>query len=211
MISCYDPPYKKSLRDLRILPRIALVDPELTVSAPQAVAVAAGLDAITQLIESYISRKARPIPRALAVSGLQLAIPAIEAVAKNGASRPAKEAMVHAALLSGMALANSGLGMAHGVAAALGIHCRVPHGLACATMLPVALRVNRELCLPQLAELARLVLGVAAETPADEAADRWIAQIVSLCRRLVRPSGFQPWTCGLSRFPPSSTVCAARA
>ena len=120
------------------MPRIALVDPELTVSVPPEVTAASGMDAITQLIESYISRKAQPIPQALAVQGLRLAVPAIVEAVENAGSRPAREAMSHAALLSGMALANSGLGMAHGVAAALGVHCRVPHGVACALMLPVA-------------------------------------------------------------------------
>ncbi len=140
VISSYDPPFKKSLRDDRLMPRIALVDPELTVSVPANVTAASGMDAITQLFESYISRKARPIPQALAVQGLKIAIPAIVEAVEKPDSRTAREAMAHAALLSGMALANSGLGMAHGVAPALGIHCRVPHGVACALMLPVALR-----------------------------------------------------------------------
>ena len=139
VISSYDPPFKKSLRDDRILPRIALVDPELTVRVPPEVTAASGMDAITQLIESYISRKAQPIPQALAVQGLLLAVPAIAEAVENGRSRTARERMSHAALLSGMALANSGLGLAHGVAPALGIHCRVPHGMACAVMLPVRL------------------------------------------------------------------------
>ncbi len=70
VISSYEPPFKKSLRSEKILPRIALVDPELTVSVPRAVTAASGMDAITQLLESFISRKAQPVPRALAVEGL---------------------------------------------------------------------------------------------------------------------------------------------
>jgi alcohol dehydrogenase class IV len=96
--------------------------------------------------------------------------------------------MAHAALLSGMALANSGLGMAHGVAAALGIHCRVPHGLACAVMLPVALRINRPLRQFELAELARSLFGLDAKMPAAEAAETFCAQIDALCRRVGVPS-----------------------
>ena len=144
VISSYDPPFKKSIRDDRILPRVVLVDPELTATAPPEVTAASGMDAITQLIESYISRKAQPIPQALCLQGLQLAVPSLAEAVENGQSRTARERMSHAALLSGMALANSGLGMAHGVAAALGIHGRVPHGMACAVMLPSALRINRE-------------------------------------------------------------------
>ena len=77
---------------------------------------------------------------------------------RDGSSQAGAEAMAHAALLSGMALANSGLGFAHGVAAALGVYARVPHGLACAMMLPVALRVNRVIAEKPLADLARAVL-----------------------------------------------------
>ena len=95
----------------------------------------------------------------LALVGLLCcALPALAVAVKDGATRPARESMAHAALLSGISLANSGLGLAHGVAAALGVTARVPHGLACAAMLPVALRVNREVCESRLAELARATL-----------------------------------------------------
>jgi alcohol dehydrogenase class IV len=187
VISSYDPPFKKSLRDERILPRIALVDPELTVTVPPHVTAASGMDAITQLIESYISRKAQPIPQALAVQGLKLAVPAIAEAVQNGTSRPARERMSYAALLSGMALANSGLGFAHGVAPALGTHCRVAHGLACAVMLPVALRVNREAREAELAELSRQVFNLVPRAPATEAVDVFIREIEMLCRRVGVP------------------------
>ena len=187
VISCYDPPFKKSLRDDRILPRIALVDPELTVSVPPEVTAASGMDAITQLIESYISRKAEPIPQALALQGPSLAVPAIAEAVENGRSRTARERMSHAALLSGMALANSGLGLAHGVAPALGIHCRVPHGMAFAVMLPAALRVNREARQAELATLARHLFNVLPAAPDGEAVDLLIDTIEALCRRIGVP------------------------
>ena len=187
VISSYDPPFKKSLRDDRILPRIALVDPELTVRLPPEVTAASGMDAITQLIESYISRKAQPIPQALAVQGLRLAVPAIAEAVENGRSRTARERMSHAALLSGMALANSGLGLAHGIAPALGIHCRVPHGMACAVMLPSALRINREVRQAELATLARLLYDVPPEVLDGKAVAVMIERIEALCRRIGVP------------------------
>ncbi len=187
VISSYDPPWKKSLRDPRLMPRIALVDPELCVSVPPAVTAASGMDAITQLIESYISRKAQPIPQALCLQGLRLAVPAIVEAVENGASRPAREQMSHAALLSGMALANSGLGLAHGVAPALGTHCRVPHGAACALMLPVALRINREARRDELARLAHVLFGVRFQQSPEEAVDRLIEEIERLCGRVGVP------------------------
>jgi len=187
VISSYDPPFKKSLRSEKIMPRIVLLDPELTVTVPPAVTAASGMDAITQLIESFISRKAQPIPRALCREGLRQAVPAIVEAVENPTSRPAREKMAHAALLSGMALANSGLGMAHGVAAALGVHCRVAHGLACAVMLPVALRVNRPACEADLARIAHLVLGKKASAAPGGPVDALIEAIETICKRIGIP------------------------
>ena len=138
VISVADPPVKKSIRSSLMVPRIVLIDPELAVGVSPETTAWTGMDAITQCIESYICRFARPIPQALAAEGLRQALPRIREAVRDGASRPAREALAHAALLSGMALANSGLGFAHGVAAALGVFAQVPHGLACAMMLPVA-------------------------------------------------------------------------
>ncbi len=187
VISSYDPPFKKSLRSTSMLPRIVLIDPELSISAPPDITAHTGMDAITQLIESYISRKGRPIPSALCIQGLQLAIHALPAAVKNGANRSAREAMSHAALLSGIALANSGLGLAHGVAAALGVECRVPHGLACAIMLPTALRVNCDVREAELANLARTILKreFCSNT---EAVHVLIEQIESLCAEIGIPN-----------------------
>ncbi len=156
VISSFDPPFKKSLRSDLMVPKVVLVDPELTVSLPKDITAYTGMDAITQLIESLISRRARPIPRALGWQGLELALPAMFQLSSDLYCRSAREAMSHAALLSGMALANSGLGFAHGVAAALGVHAKVPHGLACAVMLPAALQINRQVAKADLAQLGRL-------------------------------------------------------
>ncbi len=157
VISGRNPPLKRSLRDWRLMPQLVLVDPELTVSLPRRPTVACGLDAITQLIESFISRKSKPIARALVRQGLPMALWALPRVVDRPDDRPAREAMAHAALLSGLALANSGLGMAHGVAAALGVHCGAAHGEACAVMLPAALRTNAPVCRSLLTELWRTI------------------------------------------------------
>jgi alcohol dehydrogenase class IV len=187
VISSYNPPFKKSLRSELMLPRCVVVDPELTISMPPAVTAQSGMDAVTQLIESYISRRARPIPQALALQGLRMAVPALVQALRQPHHRQAREAMSHAALLSGMALANSGLGLAHGVAAALGVHCRVPHGLACGVMLPWALRVNRVVCTTQYAELAG-ALGLPTEPSPAVAADSFVDLIQRLCREVGLPS-----------------------
>jgi len=159
VISSRRPPFKKSIRSDRMVPRAVIVDPELSVSVPPEVTAATGMDAITQLVESYISLRASPIPQAIALQGLALAAPSIVRAYRSGSDRDAREKMSHAALLSGLALANSGLGMAHGVAAALGIHANVPHGLACAVMLPVALRVNLEVREAEIGLLGEVLCG----------------------------------------------------
>ncbi len=187
VISSYDPLFKKSLRDARLVPRTVLVDPELSVSLPPATTAWTGMDAITQLIEAYITKNARPLPQSLCLEGLRMALPAVERAVRDGTDREAREAMAQAALFSGMALANSGLGLAHGVAAALGVHCRVPHGLACAVMLPAALAANREIAEASLARLARYALDVRTDDDA-EAAAALVDYVNGLCRRLEVPT-----------------------
>jgi alcohol dehydrogenase class IV len=186
VISSYAPKFKKSLRSDAMVPRGVLVDPELATFCPRNVTVSCGMDAITQLIESYISRRAQPIPRAMAIASLPAAVDALPRLLDDPTSRPGREAMAHAALMSGMALANSGLGMAHGVAAALGVHARVPHGLACAVMLPVALAANRAVCERDYAALERAIDPRVAVSGA-EAADAFVARIEALCERVGVP------------------------
>jgi alcohol dehydrogenase class IV len=186
VISSSEPPFKKSLRSEQLIPRVAIVDPELTVTCPPAITAQSGMDAITQCIESHLSRKAKPIASALAIQGLRLAMPAIAEAVRNGTCRPARESMAQAAFVSGMALANSGLGMAHGVAAALGTECKVPHGLACAVMLPIALRANSKVSIERLAELEFALSNEPRE--ANEAAERFIERIDQLNRELEIPA-----------------------
>jgi alcohol dehydrogenase class IV len=179
VISSNEQLFKKSLRSNRMIPNVVLIDPELGTTVPRTTTAASGMDAITQLIESYISRRAKPIPQTLCLAGLKLAIPAIKPACENGSNIDAREKMAHASLLSGMALANSGLGMAHGVAAALGVHCRVPHGLACAVMLPTALEVNAGVCQETMHNLA-ISAGVAG-TSREASAQAFVDFIRSLC------------------------------
>ena len=207
VISSLDPPFKKSIRADSMLPQAVLIDPELSVSVPPQTTAFTGMDAITQLIESYVCRKATPVTRMLCVEGLRAALPRVVEAVQDGCSRRAREAMSHAAFLSGMALANSGLGLAHGVAAGLGVLAQVPHGQACAVMLPVALRVNFETVQPQLAQLARETLGVDDKDDAS-AARRFVETIVGLCRELQIPTRLADL--GLKREQLTALVPASR-
>lgn len=180
VISSLEPPFKKSLRDDRILPALAIVDAELTASAPRHVTAYSGMDAITQLMESYLSRRRAPLPEALAESALRSAIPALRKLARDEGDQAARETMAYAALVSGICLANSGLGMAHGIAAALGVQVGLPHGLACALMLLPTLEFNRATEAARMAQLARRVLDLPASMPEKEQVDRLLEAIAEL-------------------------------
>jgi alcohol dehydrogenase class IV len=143
VISSRDPPFKKSFRDHRLMPKVALIDPQLACSAPKNITAWAGMDALTQLIEAYISKKATPITKRIALEGMDCFLRAIQEVYWTHSARWARELLAWGAYCSGIALANGGLGLAHGVAAALGSLKGTPHGLACAVMLPAAIRFNR--------------------------------------------------------------------
>ena len=180
VISCPQRRFKKSMRSPLMVPRAVVIDPALAAGCDRGTTAAAGLDAITQLVESFICRFARPIPRALVLDALPLAIAALPRVLADPSDLEARAAMSHAAFLSGVALTNSGLGMAHGVAAALGVECGTPHGLACAVMLPVAVRVNVAVAEQDFARLERAIdpTGVGDDRPLATA---FVRRIERLC------------------------------
>ncbi|MFM7291491.1 MAG: iron-containing alcohol dehydrogenase [Planctomycetia bacterium] len=187
VLSCPRRRFKKSMRSPMMVPRAALVDPDLTASCDRATVAASGLDCITQLIESFVCRFKKPLPRALVLESLPRAMRALPRLLALGSAGETthtaaadRAAMSHAALLSGMALANSGLGLAHGVAAALGVACGAPHGLACAVMLPAAMRVNRDAAEVDFAILERAVNPAASPDDAA-AADAFVERIDRLC------------------------------
>ncbi len=134
--------FKKSLRHPDLIPRIALLDPELTLSVPARVTAESGMDALTQLVEAYVSKKAQPIPKALSIYGIELVGKYLVRSVHRGKNLEARSGMLLAGLLSGLALANSGLGAAHGIAAALGALKNISHGRACAMLLPHVMRMN---------------------------------------------------------------------
>jgi len=182
---------KASLRSAGMLPRLAVVDPELTYGLPRAVTVSTGLDALTQLIEPYVSVKANPMTDAICVDGLRRVAGALPRVWENSGNREARAEMSWASLLGGMALANAGLGAVHGFAAPVGGMFDAPHGAICAAVLPGAMEVNiralRErdagaAALRKYEEVARILTGRAQASAEDGA--KWVGE---LCRRLEVP------------------------
>jgi alcohol dehydrogenase class IV len=135
---------KASLRSAGMLPRLALVDPELTLGLPLAVTASTGLDALAQLIEPYVSVRANPMTDLVCVEGMRRAAVALPRVWENGEDRESRSSMSWASLLGGMALANAGLGAVHGFAAPIGGMFPAPHGAVCAVLLPHAVEMNVE-------------------------------------------------------------------
>jgi alcohol dehydrogenase class IV len=134
--------FKASMRHLSMLPRLALVDSTLTHDVPPDVTASSGLDALTQLLEGYVSRRAQPLTDGLCLQGLELAAWALPRAYRQPADAEAREAMSAAALMSGLVLANGGLGAVHGIASPLGGGYPAPHGAACAALLPRVTAVN---------------------------------------------------------------------
>ena len=133
---------KASLRSPLMLPRIALVDPELTYGLPPAVTASTGLDALTQLIEPYVSVRANPLVDAICVEGIRRVAGALRRAYHDGADVAARRDMALGSLFGGLALANAGLGVVHGFAAPLGGTWKAPHGALCAAILPHGMAAN---------------------------------------------------------------------
>jgi alcohol dehydrogenase class IV len=167
---------KVSLRSPHLLPRIALVDPELTYHLPPSITAATGLDALTQLIEPFVSSRPNPLTDALCREGIQRAARSLQRAVENGHDVPAREDMCVASLLGGLALANAGLGAVHGLAAPIGGSFHAPHGAVCAALLPQVIETNltalrarapTDPALGRYDEVARIVTGHEYATARD--------------------------------------------
>lgn len=164
---------KVSLRHSWMLPSVALVDPELTQTMPPGITAATGLDALSQLIEPFVSARANPLTDALCRDGIGLVAQSLRAAYKNGNDLAARNDMALASLFGGLCLANAGLGAVHGFAAPFGAAYNAPHGAVCAALLPVVMRVNLRLSLhkPERAELLQRFEEVARRLTGNPAAN----------------------------------------
>jgi alcohol dehydrogenase class IV len=195
---------KVSMRSPFMLPRLALVDPELTVSMPPPLTAATGLDALTQLLEAFVSRDANPLTDAICREGLSRAARSLWRAYSDGGDRTAREDMCVASLFGGLALANARLGAVHGIAGPFGGRFKAPHGAVCGRLLPFVTAANiaalRERA-PGSDALARLQAAARILTGSPGAgADDGAAWLQSLSGRLAVPPlsayGFSPEQAG---------------
>jgi alcohol dehydrogenase class IV len=145
---------KRSMRSPFLLARTVIVDPQLTVSLPPAITGASGLDALTQLVEAYVSRGTNPFVQAIIEGAFMPMMDALVKLPHNPTDPTLRCQASYGALVSGIALANAGLGAAHGFAAAVGGQFNIPHGLACAIFLPPVLAANEGVICGALVRLA---------------------------------------------------------
>ncbi|MFW9878866.1 MAG: iron-containing alcohol dehydrogenase [Candidatus Thorarchaeota archaeon] len=137
--------FKKSLRHDNLVPNMAIIDPELMISCPKSISAACGMDAFTQLLEAYVSTKGNPITDALAYSGMKFMSNSLLLACSSGSSDVnVRAAMAYGSLMSGITLANAGLGIIHGLASPIGGLFKIPHGVVCGTLLAEATRMNIE-------------------------------------------------------------------
>lgn len=176
---------KVSLRSPFLLPQLAVIDPNLTLGLPQPVTARTGLDALTQLIEAYVCNRANPITDGFCLQGIPLVARSLRQAFHHGDDVAARSDMSLAALFSGLALANAGLGVIHGFAAPLGGRFDAPHGAVCAAILPHGMEINlRALrarvpqsdALRRYKDVARILTGNPAASAEDGIA--WVNEIV---------------------------------
>lgn len=214
-----DEQVKVSIRSPLMVPRWAIVDPLLTHSMPPELTASTGLDALTQLIEAFVSHKANPLTDGICREGLQRAARSLQPAFEDGQNAQAREDMSLASLFSGLALANAKLGAVHGFAGPLGAMTSAPHGVICGKLLPYVVQANvqalqnviggetnasgeeslsreeAQIALARFDELARLLTGTETATALDA-----VFRLGELCLALGVP-GLRRYGLSSADFP----------
>ncbi|MDD3441028.1 MAG: iron-containing alcohol dehydrogenase [Kiritimatiellae bacterium] len=191
---------KASLRSVTMIPRVALVDPELTYGLPPDVTATTGMDALTQLIEPFLCRRSNPLVDSLCRDGMARVARSLTRACADGQDAAARTDLALASLQGGLALANAGLGIVHGIAGPAGGRFPAPHGALCAALLPHALTVNRRALrerqpdspvLPRLDEVARILTG--REDAGSAEGETWLRELSATLRiPPLRSHGIRP-------------------
>jgi alcohol dehydrogenase len=187
--------YKKSLRHDAFIPDAVVVDAALMVSCPREITAACGMDAFTQLLEPYLSPKASPLTDALALSGMAALVPnLVRACGEGSSDLGVRGAVAYGSMLSGVCLANAGLGVVHGLASPLGGYFDIPHGVVCGTLVAEAMALNLAALrgrgdakfLTKLAKVAE-IFGASPLADSKEQGDHLVAALREWTRKLELP------------------------
>lgn len=178
---------KMMMLDAHLVPTVALVDFELTLSMPPALTAAVGVDTLTHGIEAYVSRLAGPVTDPLALSCIALVGQHLETAWREPQHRAAREGMMLAAMQGGMAFANSSVGLVHGMSRPIGALFHAPHGISNAMLLPAVTRFSLPGAVPRYATIARTLRWAATSDTDDSAANALVEGLVALNQRLQIP------------------------
>lgn len=179
---------KMLIMDAALTPRVAVVDPLLTLSAPAGITAATGIDALTHAIEAYVSRKAQPLTDCLALSAIRLISGSLRKAWGDGADQEARTNVMIGSLKAGLAFSNASVALVHGMSRPIGAHFHVAHGVSNAVLLPIVMEWSVGGSVERFADIAR-ALGVEVDgVVAEDAAMRAVTEVKRLCEDIEIPS-----------------------
>ncbi|MGZ0786407.1 iron-containing alcohol dehydrogenase [Pseudomonas saponiphila] len=182
---------KKGIVSDYLLPDVALVSPQMTLTCPRSVTAASGVDALVHAIEAYLSLSASAITDALAIGAIKLIVKALPKAYANPANLQAREDMATASLMAGMAFGNAGVGAVHAMAYPLGGRFHMSHGVSNALLLPYVMTWNKMACVERMQDIAEAMGLQTAHLSASEAADRAVDAMTALCAAVEIPNGLR--------------------
>ncbi len=185
------PPLKETFADPSIFPRVALVDPELTLSLPASVTADTGIDAFSHALESYLSNRSQPLSDALASEAITLLLKYLPKVMRNLKDINARSYILYASLLAGMAIAQSGTILVHGMSYRLTTDLGLSHGKACAILLPVVSEFNLSQGHPKLTSLSKCLEENTEGSTTKELVEKVITRIKNLITELGLPQNLK--------------------
>ncbi|MFE3975025.1 MULTISPECIES: iron-containing alcohol dehydrogenase [unclassified Peribacillus] len=179
---------KMMIKQPKIMPQVAIVDPSLTLSSPKMLTVATGIDALCHALEAYISRKSHPLTNTLALSSIKLIIDNIQRVYEDGNDLEARTQMALASMQAGIAFSNSSVCLVHGMSRPIGALYKVPHGISNAMLLSAVLEFSEGSCVEKLAQVGRTIMeGMEQQSDVDVAKET-VLFIKKLCVDLNIPN-----------------------
>lgn len=192
------------------MPSIAIVDPLLTISSPQHVTAATGVDALSHAIEAYLSKKGHPMTDSLALSAMKLIVQNLYQAYTNGENLEAREAMSLGALQAGMAFSNASVCLVHGMSRPIGALFHVPHGYSNAMLLPAVLEFSMDSCIDRLSDLGDIFAPNHSNRSKEERAKFAVESVKQLCSALKIPN-LMEWGIDRHKFTGSISKMAKDA